>query len=87
MEHKKKRIAVSVTTQEALRLCVEDQLMLFCIEEPLYSQLLGHLNEIPGVSDYDIQEYAEKRFLLLQRNRGRNRFDADQYELYYLPLV
>ena len=66
---KKPYLAAAVQTVEALEVCIEERLGLFCIEEPLYSQMkaVPAMNEI---KNFDIQCYEEKRIAVVKRIRG-----------------
>ena len=82
---KKPYLAAAVQTVEALEVCIEERLGLFCIEEPLYSQMraVPAMNEI---KNYDIQCHEEKRIAVVKRIRGENAFRDDDYEMVYFPL-
>ena len=82
---KKPYLAAAVQTVKALEVCIEERLGLFCIEEPLYSQINDVLS-MSEMKNYDIQFYEEKRIAVVKRIRGGNVFNGDDYEMVYLPL-
>ncbi len=86
MNEKKKMIALSVTTQEALDLCVSEKALLFCIENPLYSALCSQSSNLQIFQDYDSIDYPEKQVMMLKKVRGNPVFDDLLYEPFYLPL-
>ncbi len=84
---KKRYLAVSVTTLEALKNVLAETLPVICIEEPLYPSVKKILAQLPLIEDYQIKEYADKRFIMLTKLRGMNCIDPDQCEIFYFPLT
>ena len=83
---KRKYLAVSVTTQEAMELCFAEQTLLFCIENPLYSLVRDDVRRRKESTDYNIYEDMEKGIMLLKKVRGASKFDDVHYVPFYLPL-
>ena len=86
MEKKKRYIALSVTTVEALEICFAEQALLFCVENPLYSLVCNDIREWQEAGDYDILEDRKKGILLFKKVRGSQVFDSENFEPFYLPL-
>ena len=86
MQEKKPYIAVAVNTFEAMRHCIEEQVKLFSIENPLYSALKGQRWSRSCVPDYEVTEYENKQVMLLKKVRGEAVFDDESYVPFYLPL-
>ena len=86
MEQKRRKLAVSVNTLEALILCCEQEVSLFCIENPLYSALSPNWHTIHQLHAYKIEDFQEKQIALCKRVQGNNIFDPDRFEVFYLPL-
>lgn len=74
MSKKQRRIAVSVMSMDAMMLCIQEEVSLFCIENPLFTQI------------YRIEVIPEKQVILLTKVRGNNIFDHQHLEPLYLPL-
>ena len=85
MSEKQRRIAVSVMSMEAMMLCIQEEVSLFCVENPLFSQIYPAL-PMEVLGDYQIDVIPEKQVILLTRVRGNNVFDHRHLEPYYLPL-
>ena len=43
MSKKQRRIAVSVMSMDAMMLCIQEEVSLFCIESPLFTQIYRDL--------------------------------------------
>lgn len=86
MNKKKKMIAPAVTTQEALNICITEKALLFCIENPLYTELCHQGSNLQIFQEYDILDYPEKQVMLMKKVRGVPVFDDSLYEPFYLPL-
>ena len=80
-----RRIAVSVMTMEAMMLCLEENVSLFCVENPLYSEIHEKL-PVELFGNYQIEIFEEKEVILLTKVKGENAFDYRRYILWYLPL-
>ena len=87
MSEKKRYIAVSVTTFEALDACMEDQVKLFCIENPVYSVIKEQGWDMSRFAEYDIEDYGDKEIMLLKKVRGTSVFNDETYMPFYLPLT
>ena len=83
---KKRWIAISCTTLEALTNCIADQCSVICVEEPLYSQFKDLLEAMDGIAEYRITDYDSMQFSMLIKVQGTHTFDRNQYEVYYYPL-
>ena len=79
-------IAVSVTTEEAFRLCLVKGILLIAVENPLYTEVKNHWTDFCGIADYEFTEYPNLNCALLKKTRGENIFDQEKYEIYYFPL-
>ena len=84
---KKRYLAVSVTTLEALESCLENALPIICIEEPLYPSIRNDLTQLALIEDYQIQEYAHHHYIMLKKLRRLNLIDPAQSEILYHPLT
>lgn len=85
MEKRERMVAVSVLSREALCLCLKEDVPLICIENPLYSQIYHNLTK-EAFAEYQIEEFADKQVIMLTKVRGKNAFDSQRYEPFYLPL-
>jgi len=83
---KERWMAVSITTVEALKACVNRETMVFCIENPLYNELKGRACCNNCFKDYEINEYPEEEIIMMKRVRGSQKFDDEHFEIYYVPL-
>lgn len=83
---KKRWMAVSVTTAEALEVCVNRETRVFCIEKPLYNELKGQAFYNNCYEDYEIIEYPDEEIIMMKRVRGNRKFDDENFEIYYIPL-
>lgn len=86
MGEKRRYIALSVTTMEALEICFAEQALLFCIEDPLYSLVYRDIRGRREIDDYTILEDREKGIMLFKKVRGSRVFEDENYEPFYLPL-
>ena len=82
MRHK----LLDFTTQEALNACLTENASVFCIENPLYSQIKNELSGNEIFRDYQIDIVPEKQIILMRKRIEPNQFDFDRYEIFYLPL-
>jgi hypothetical protein len=80
---KQRFLAISVTTDEALRLCLKEQCTAICVENPLYPEIKERWDEFTEISDYQIIEYKFFECIILKKVRGDYSFDEAQYELHY----
>ena len=87
MEEKRRYIAVAVTTEEALEICIKERVLLFCVENPIYSMLRQSIMKNEKLSDYEFDDHEDKEILLVKKVRGEPRFDDAHYVPYYLPLT
>lgn len=79
---KEKWMAISVTTEEALKCCIEQKAAVFCIEYPLYEKMKNIIFCMKELSDYELVEYQEKELFLFKRIHGENRFDEEKFVIY-----
>lgn len=77
---------ILVTTEEALENCLKEPPTVFCIEEPLYSQLCASAASDPRLQDYDIRVHPSDRYILLLRSAAPNPFDPSKYRFLYHPV-
>ena len=80
-------LAISVTTAEAFKLCLAEEIPVICVEEPLYPQIQGQWHLFPQVVEYERTEYESLRCVMLKKIHGNNAFDDSQYELFYYPFT
>ena len=83
---KKSVLAVSVTTWEALSDCVAENVSVFVIENPLYSECFQNTEPEKYLREYDIEIFREKQVILCRKNRGEGAFDRERNVPRYLPL-
>lgn len=83
---KEKWMAMSVSTESALKCCLEQKTKAFCIEKPLYNRLKDQPFTEQDYPDYDVTEYAEMEVILMKLARGSDRFDDEHFEIYYYPF-
>ena len=84
--NKKRWVAISVATEEALRLCLADGNLVIAVEEPLYPEIKKHWSDYEGISDYELTEYETIRCIIMKRVRGERTFDDSRFEIYYFPF-
>ena len=84
---KKKWMAITVTTVEAVHISIAEQCRLFCIDGPLYEELRDRLHTLPGADDYAITRYDDLGFAMFKRIRGERCFDNEHFEPYYPALL
>lgn len=68
-------------------MCLKNQVVLLCIENPLYTTLKGRQEWCEAMDDYQLTEDPEKQIILAKKVRGEICFDEEQYEVYYYPLA
>ena len=83
---KERYIALAVTTIEALDACFDEQALLFCVENPVYSAVRDRIRNRKEAIDYVIVEDKEKQIMLFKKVAGEKQFDDERYEPLYLPL-
>ena len=83
---KRRWIALSVTTVEALRLSLEEKCPVISVESPLYPHIKASWSEYAGISEYEAVEYDTLQCVMLIKVRGANTFDDSQFE-FFLPLL
>ena len=84
--YKKRWVAISVATEEALRLCLADGNLVIAVEEPLYPEIKKPWSDYEGISDYELTEYETIPCIIMKRVRGERTFDDSQFEIYYFPF-
>ena len=84
---KRKWIAITVTTMEALHASFLDECRLFCVDEPLYQEIRHIMQNIPGANDYEITCYDKLGFAMFKRVHGERKFDDDHFEPFYTTLI
>lgn len=85
MDRKEPRLVLAVTTQKAMELCMMEGVSVFCIENPLYSQLYPVFSK-ELFSDYRLEVFDEQQVAMMTKIKGENAFDESKYEPYYLPF-
>ena len=83
---KRKWMAITITTMEALNASIAEECRLFCVDEPLYQEIRYTMQNIPGARDYEITYYDESGFAMFKRIRGNRCFDDEHFEPYYTTL-
>ena len=83
---KRRWIALSVTTEEALRLSLEEKCPVICVESPLYPHIKVSWSEFAEISEYETVEYDTLQCIMLIKVRGANIFDDSQFEIFYYPF-
>lgn len=83
---KRRWIALSVATEEALRLSLEEQCPVICVESPLYPHIKVSWSEFAGISEYEAVEYDTLQCIMLIKVRGVHTFDDSKYEIFYYPF-
>lgn len=84
--YKKRWVAISVATEEALRLCLADGNLVIAVEEPLYPEIKKHWSDYEGISDYELTEYETIPCIIMKRVRGERTFDDSRFVIYYFPF-
>ena len=83
---KRRWIAISVTTFEAMRKCMDEHCSAICIEEPLYHEIKYNLSKIEGISDYKATYYHAQKIIILKKIYGQHPFDDEHFELFHYLL-
>ena len=83
---KRRWLAISVTTDEALRGCIQENCAAICIEEPLYSEIKDCIQQFEGISDYEITVYDTQSLAILKKVHGIGAFDDVHFQIYYYLL-
>ena len=86
MDNKEQWIVAAVTTREAMEVCVSGEAPVFCVENPLFSEIIDKLDTMECLADYDKEIHEEKQIALLRKVRGEHAFEDGRYEMVYLPL-
>ena len=84
---KRKWMAITVTTIEALHISIAEECRLFCVDEPLYEEIRHTMQDIQGASDYEITCYDDLGFAMFKRVQGDRCFDDEHFEPYYTTLI
>ena len=79
---KRKILALSVTTLEALKASIREQCPAICIEDPLYPGIKEYMDRIPGIFAYRIVEYERISCIILIRSNTH--FEIDHFRFRYL---
>jgi len=79
-------MAISVTTVEALKACLNEECPVISIEQPLYDSFRSQLTTLPAVLDYEITWYDTLEIAIAKKIRGTNRFDDAQFYIYHYFL-
>ena len=79
-------LTLSVTTEEALRLSLENQCLVICVESPLYPKIKDLWSIFDGIMEYDVTEYEALQCIMLKKVRGAKVFDDTQFEIFYYPF-
>lgn len=85
--NKRKWMAVSVTTMEALNASIAEKCRLFCVDGPLYWMIRNSIHTIHGVGNYEITHYDDLGIALFKRIHDDQRFDDAHFEPYYTSLI
>jgi len=85
MVYKQPWLVPAITTWEALELSLQECVSIFCIENPIYSQIFP---DFPGerFAEYRVDVFQEKQLMIMTKIKGENVFEEQKYEPCYLPL-
>ena len=83
---KRKWMAITVTTTEALTASIEEKCRLFCVDDPLYREIRDTMHTVPGADHYEITCYDDLGLAMFKRVRGDRCFDDAHFQPYYTAL-
>ena len=63
MDNKEQWIVAAVTTREAMEVCVSGEAPVFCVENPLFSEIFDKLDTMECLADYDKEIHEEKQIV------------------------
>ena len=84
---KRKWMAITITTMEALEITIAEACRLFCVDDPLYWAIRDTMHTVPGAEDYEITYYDDLGFAMFKRIHGERSFDDEHFEPYYTTLA
>lgn len=86
MRKKKHYLVPSVVSREALNSCIQQNAMVFAIENLLYASICEQAASMEELANYSLEWHTDKNIIVLFKASGKNRYNANKYQLVYLPL-
>ena len=78
---------ILVTSSEALERCLMDAPTVFCIEDPLFSEIASTVVQDSRFADYDIRIHKADHYMILLRSTGPRAFDPQKHRFIYHPII